>query len=98
MITYRLTDLLMFWDRMLDSDFDAVKDVISVIYNDAVPDAKKLDIIIRILRFHGLDEYTKSSTDDFFKEPKIFSGTINPIQLFDIHFENGKIDFWQNLN
>jgi len=95
MITYRLTELLMFWDQMIDQDFDAIIASVMVIYDDEVPDRDKLNIIIAILKLHGLNTYTDGPGDIPAGD---FHNTEPPIEVFLIHFMNGELNLWQNLN
>lgn len=100
MVTYTLKDLIRFWDEISRSDFDGIRVVLSIVNSEDITVDEKLKLILAALRLFGLEEYQCSTEPDigFLDEPKIFQNTINPIQLFDIHFDNGKIDFWQNLN
>ncbi len=95
MITYRLVELLMFWDNMIDENFGAIVASVSVIYDDKVPDRDKLNRIVAILKLHGLKPYTDGPGDipagDFHKVDP-------PIEVFLFHFINGELNLWQNLN
>ena len=97
MTTYTLTQLLKFWERY--SPFhEPIQHVLEIINNDKLTPETKYKHVVKILKFYELEPLAEGEDIQFFTEPKIFENAINPIQLFDIHFTNGKIDFWQNLN
>lgn len=99
MITYTLKDLMRFFQVMHDTNYDGIRLSLNILSDSVMTDEEKLDDILRVLHFYGLEEYTKRGEEIIIlSDPIIFRGTINPIQLFDISFTNGKIDFWQNLN
>ncbi|XOV67578.1 MAG: hypothetical protein ACFHU9_00120 [Fluviicola sp.] len=101
MIYYKFTDLLVFLEECNDEEFGPIIEITRALNDRSLTEEDRMNYILAILRYHGLHE-TLPMVDDSEKkillQPPIFKNTINPIQLFDIKFENGKIDFWQNLN
>lgn len=102
MIYYRFTDLIDFIEECLIQKFAPIELIVEVLNDYHLDEEERISTVRAIMRFHGLEEITKvkaqSQNDKITLEFIDFKGTINPIQLFDIHFRNGKIDFWQNLN
>lgn len=97
MTTYTLTQLLRFWERFAP-DYEPLGHIIEVLNNNDLSPQTKYKHVVQILKFYNLEPLSEGEEIDFFTEPKVFDNAINPIQLFDIKFDNGKIDFWQNLN
>ena len=102
MIYYRITDLLVFLEECWIEKCVPIEDIIEALNDFHLTGEERIQTVRAILRYHGLREITldraQVKTDEIIIEFFDFRGTINPIQLFDIHFRNGKIDFWQNLN
>lgn len=97
MTTYTLTQLLKFWEQFAP-DYEPLNQIIEFLNNDDLSPQTKYKHVVKFLKFHDLEPLVENEDIQFFTEPKIFDNTINPIQLFDIKFDNGKKDFWQNLN
>ena len=97
MTIFTLTELLKF---LLDfrPKFIPFHDVVGILEDENLSPKLKHERVTSLLKFYGLNSLSQDEDLDFFTEPKMFKRAINPIQLFDIHFDNGKIDFWQNLN
>ncbi|PHR46750.1 MAG: hypothetical protein COA32_09720 [Fluviicola sp.] len=101
MIYYRLTDLLVFLEECKDEAYQPINDIVAVLYDFNISEEDRMKHVIALLRFHGLLETKPIISQPKYKqliEPRIFKNTINPTQLFDITFTNGKLDFYQNIN
>ena len=102
MIYYRITDLLVFLEECCIEKFVPIEDILEALNDYHLSEEERIRTVRAIFRYHGLQEITrdnsKAKADGITTEFFDFRSTINPIQLFDIHFRNGKIDFWQNLN
>lgn len=96
MTTFTLTELMKF---LLDFHprFEPFLEVVEILESDLSPQ-RKHECIMMLFRFYGFETQKNEKDLNFFTEPELFKDAINPIQLFDIKFENGKLDFWQNLN
>lgn len=95
-------ELLQFIEESRYNRYRPLDDLIDILNDFNLSEKERMIYARAHLQFHGLTEVTlidsNSKEQEIIWEPRIFKGTINPIQLFDIHFTNGKIDFWQNLN
>ncbi|GAA0874378.1 hypothetical protein GCM10009118_07860 [Wandonia haliotis] len=101
MIYYKFTDLLVFLEECKDEEFGPIIEITRTLNDFSLTEEDRINYILAILRYHGLHEsmpLVDNSEKKKLLQPPIFKNTKNPIQLFDITFENGKIDFWQNLN
>lgn len=102
MIYYRITDLLVFLEECWIEKFVPIEDIIETLNDYHLSEEERIRTVRAIFRYHGLQEITHDKAqvkaDGIITEFYDFRGTINPTQLFDINFRNGKIDFWQNIN
>lgn len=90
----------MFLEESHINRYAPIEEVIKLINEYHLSDSERMNYILATFRFYGLHEAKSKeniNTKDVF-EVSIFKGTINPTQLFDIRFSNGKVDFWQNIN
>lgn len=90
----------MFLEESRINRYSPIEEVTNLMNEYHLEEADRMNYILAALRFYGLHEVMSNENTDskmVFELP-IFKGTINPTQLFDIKFSNGKIDFWQNLN
>jgi len=53
---YYLNTLILFFRSQKDFDYTAIEDILAVIDSDQIPENRERDIIIDILRAHGLNE------------------------------------------
>lgn len=100
MIYFTLENLLIFLEECKLENYTPIDDIIDALYDYNMSEAERMKIARAIIRFHGLREiiFERDKKKGIVWEYFVFRNTINPTQLFDINFQNGKVDFWQNLN
>lgn len=102
MIYYRITDLLVFLEECWIEKMEPIADIVETLNDYHLTEEERIRIVRAIFRYHGLNEITNDKAevkhDGVTTEFYDFRGAVNPTQLFDITFRNGKINFWQNIN
>lgn len=100
MIYYSLTDILVFLEESQFCRYTTIDGIMEILTDYHLSDSERMKYIRAYLQHHGLKELIngKDVEKELIWELPIFKDAVNPTQLFDITFTNGKIDFWQNIN
>lgn len=92
---------MVFLEECAKEEYSPITEILRSLNDYSLSEEDRINYVLAILRYHGLNETMPLINDSESKkllQPPIFKNTINPIQLFDIKFDNGVMDFWQNLN
>ena len=111
--TYKLKDIIHFWQRQMQIDFRVIQAIVNFVEYKRIKDVDKSDVIVKLLRNHGLFEIGYKGNRTFLiennqlplAEEKISNNEHDymrnfevAVQLFNIRILNANIQFNMVLN
>jgi hypothetical protein len=112
--TYKLKDIIHFWQRQMHNGYPVIEAIVNLIEYKRIQDVDKSDVIVKLLRNHGLFEigytgditFTQKSKDsesvvEQFESKEVSWGYRSNefvVEVFDINILNAKIELCIVLN
>jgi hypothetical protein len=91
--TYKLKDIIHFWQRQMQNGFPVIEAIVNLVEYKRIQDVNKSDVIVKLLRNHGLFEIGYTGDVTFSQKIKDYESIVEQFESKEVSWGYRSNDF-----